>query len=287
MKKILLVLAVTYAAPCVFAQDSEGLTSKKGEAILPEANDWALMIDAVPVMDYLGNMLNGNTANTSPTWGYPGTPLAITGKMFKDEKTAYRGMLRLGFGSSTERAFSMQDGQSDPAVTVEDSWKSSYNQIVLGGGLEMRRGKTRLQGFYGGMLMIGLGGSKDEYSYGNAFSSSNTNPTRTDFGNNNPAPGVWVTSEKAGSTFMIGLRGFVGAEYFIFPKMAVGAEFGWGLGMANTGDGESTVEYWDAQNNAPKSITSKSGGNSMFGLDTDINGFQMMPTGALTLSLHF
>lgn len=287
MKKTLLLLAVASATSCILAQDSQGLTSKKGETILPEANDWALVIDAVPVMNYLGNMLNGNTANSSPTWGYPGTPLAITGKMFKDEKTAYRAMIRLGFGSSTERAFSMQDGQSDPTVTVEDSWKSSYNQIVLGGGLEMRRGKTRLQGFYGGILMIGLGGSKDEYSYGNAFSSTNTNPTRTDFGTNNPAPGVWVTSEKAGSTFMIGVRGFVGAEYFIFPKMAVGAEFGWGVGMASTGDGETTIQYWDVANNAPKSSTIKTGGSSMFGLDTDINGIQLIPTGSLILSLHF
>lgn len=287
MKKTLALLATAFATSFAFAQDEGGMTSKKGEAILPEADDWALMIDAVPVMNYLGNLVNGNTSNASPTWGYPGTPLAITGKMFKDEKTAYRAMIRLGFGSSTERAFSVQDGQSDPTVTVEDSWKSSYNQIVLGGGLEMRRGKTRLQGFYGGMLMIGLGGMKDSYTYGNAFSSTNTNPTRTDFGANNPGPGVWITEDKAGSTFSIGVRGFVGAEYFIFPKMAVGAEFGWGLGMASTGDGESTVEYWDIPNNAPKSSTTKTGGSSMFGLDTDINGAQLMPTGALTLSLHF
>jgi hypothetical protein len=267
------------------------MTSKKGEPILPESGDWALMIDATPVMNYLGNMVNGNTSNASPTWGYPGTPLAITGKMFKDEKTAYRGMIRLGFGSMNTKNFVMQDGQTnpDPNVTVEDSWKSSYNSIVLGGGLEMRRGKTRLQGFYGGMLMIGLGGSKDAYSYGNAFSSTNQTPNSTTSWSpiTNAPTGSRTLENKAGSTFMLGIRGFIGAEYFIFPKMAVGAEFGWGIGMSSTGDGEMETESWDAANNAVKTTTSKTAGSSSFGLDTDINGGQMMPTGALTLTLHF
>lgn len=288
MKNILLLTAAVFATSFALAQSPEGLVSKRGEVFLPEADDWALIIGATPVLNYLGNLMNGSTNNGSPTWGYPGTPLAITGKMFKDEKTAYRAMIRLGFGSTTQRAFSIKDEQSDPTVTVEDSWKSSYNQIVLGAGIEKRRGKTRLQGFYGGMVMLGLGGSKDEYSYGNAFSATNTLPHRTVFYNNNPAPGVWTTSEKEGSTFMIGLRGFVGAEYFILPKMAVGAEFGWGLGVSTTGSGEATVEYWDAQNDAVNTSTIKTGGGtSMFGFDTDINGLQKLPAGELTISLQF
>lgn len=283
-------MALALVVTGVIAQETGGMTSKKGEAILPEADDWALSIDAVPVMNYLGNMLNGNVSNSSPAFGYPGTPLAITGKMFKDEKTAYRAMIRLGFGSSTMNNYVDDNvNTTDPLAMTTDSWKSSYNNIVLGGGLEMRRGKTRLQGFYGGMLMFGIGGGKDTYTYGNAFSTTNLTPTST----------VWtptvsagpsaarVTENKAGGTFMLGLRGFIGAEYFIFPKMSVGAEFGWGLGMSSTGEGEMTTQYWDPVGLTAKTATTKTGKSSSFGLDTDVNGTQMIPSASLNLTLHF
>ncbi len=291
MKKTAMFVALAFICSGAIAQDeSSGLVSKKGENILPEADDWALMIDAVPVMNYLGNMLNGNLNNGSPSFGYPGTPLAITGKMFKDETTAYRAMIRLGFGSTNARNFVNNDATTtDPLDMVEDSRKTSYNNIVLGGGLEMRRGKTRLQGFYGGMLMFGIGGSKSTYSYGNAFTTTNMTPTSTtSWSPATAGPAASRTTEsKAGSTMTIALRGFIGAEYFIFPKMSVGAEFGWGLGMTSTGDGESTTEYWDGATNAPKSTTTTTGGNSAFGIDTDVKGTQLVPTSSLNLTLHF
>lgn len=295
MKKTALFTALAFVFTGAIAQDSGGgLVSKKGETILPEADDWALVIDAVPVMSYFGNILNGNTNNGSPAFGYPGTPLAITGKMFKDEKTAYRGMIRLGFGSTTQRNFVRDDVAfaASPTSTsqVEDSKKDSYNNITLGGGLEFRRGKTRLQGYYGGMLMFGIGGSKTDYTYGNGFTTTNMAPTSTtnwSTGASAPAAAGRTTSVKMGSSLYLGLRGFIGAEYFILPKFSIGAEFGWGLGLSSTGDGESTVESWDGTANAPKSTSQTVGGSSSFGIDTDVNGTQLVPTGSLNLALHF
>ena len=292
MKKTILLLAVAFGITNVFAQD---LKSKKDEPILPEAGDWALSIDAAPVLNYFGGFLS-NAGAVSPAWGYPGTPLAITGKYFKDDKTAYRAMVRLGFGSTTTNAYSEQDGQTtpDPSVTVKDSWKASYHNIILGAGIEMRKGKTRLQGYYGGMFMIGFGGSDNKYTYGNSFSKTNLLPTRKDFGNDNlgndnySAVGpTYNTQDKAGSTMMIGLRGFIGAEYFLFPKISIGAEFGWGLFFSHRGDGSTTKEYWDGVNNALKTQTIKNAGTSTFGFDTDVNGQQVMPTGTLNLTMHF
>lgn len=292
MKKTIMSVALALVVTGVIAQESTGLTSKKGEVILPEADDWALSIDAVPVMEYFGNLLNGNTGNNSPTFGYPGTPLAITGKMFKDEKTAYRAMVRLGFGSSTFNNFvDDQTNTTDPSVTVSDSWKASYNNIVLGGGMEWRKGKTRLQGFYGGMVTIGLGGGKDTYTYGNAMNTTYQAPTSTTnwatIPNGGTAAAARTLENKAGGTFALGLRGFIGAEYFIFPKMSIGAEFGWGLGMSSTGEGEVKTESYDAVTLAAKSTTTKTGKSSSFGLDTDVNGTQMIPAASLNLTVHF
>ena len=281
-------MALAFGITGAFAQEATGLTSKKGEPILPESGDWAISVDAAPVLNYFGRFLSTAGA-TSPTWGYPGTPLAITGKMFKDEKTAYRAMVRLGFGSATNNNYVQQDAQADPTVTVKDTWKNSQHNIVLGAGIEMRKGKTRLQGYYGGMLMFGIGGMKDAYTYGNAFSKTNQTPNATSSWNPNiSGPVVSRTLEnKAGSTMMLGVRGFIGAEYFIFPKIAVGAEFGWGLGMTHTGDGSKKTESWDAANTTTKTTTMKTGGKGTFGIDTDINGSQMIPTGQLTLTMHF
>jgi hypothetical protein len=288
MKKTIIMLAIAFGGTTAFAQD---LTSKKGEPYLPEAGDWAISFDAAPFLTYAGNLFNGSTAvNGSPSVGYVSNmPWGIVGKMFKDEKTAYRGMLRIGMGSNTWENFVMQDGQTDPNVTVMDEKKTSGHNVLLGGGLEMRRGKTRLQGYYGGMLWIALGGSKDEWTYGNAFSTTNMAPTATDFSTNPYTVGSMAartTENKNGSSFGFGLRGFIGAEYFVLPKISIGAEYGWGIGVMNTGDGEATTEYWDATTSAVKTLTTKTGGTKMFGLDTDISN-NMFGSGSININFHF
>jgi hypothetical protein len=287
MKKTVIMLAIAFGGTTAFAQD---LTSKKGEPYLPEAGDWAISFDAAPFLTYAGNLFNGSTSNGSPVVGYvKNMPWGIVGKMFKDEKTAYRGMLRIGMGSNTWENFVMQDGQTDPNVTVMDELKTSTHNILLGGGLEMRRGKTRLQGYYGGMLWIALGGSKSEYTYGNAFSTTNMSPTATDFSTTPYTVGAMaarVTEDKGGSSFGLGIRGFLGAEYFILPKISIGAEYGWGIGMMNTGDGEMTTEYWDPSTSAVKTLTTKTGGTKMFGLDSDISN-NLFNAGSININFHF
>ena len=283
-----MILALAFGVTTAYAQD---LTSKKGEPYLPEEGDWAIGFNADPFITYAGNLFNGGT-NTSPGITDPMGNLVITGKMFKDATTAYRVMLRIGMGSSTWNNFVMQDGQTDPNITVNDSWKNSGRNIVIGGGLEMRRGKTRLQGYYGGMLWIMMTGGGDEYTYGNAFSTTNTSPTVTLTWapiTSGPAIGSSrTTSTTAGSGFGFGLRGFIGAEYFILPKISIGAEYGWGVGMMNTGEGETVTESWDFANNTIKTTTSKTAGSKMFGLDTDINmNNAMMSNGSVNITFHF
>ncbi|MEW6470087.1 MAG: hypothetical protein AB1458_14265 [Bacteroidota bacterium] len=286
MKKAIMILALAFGTTAAFAQD---LTSKKGEPYLPEEGDWAICFDARPFLTYAGNLFSGNTgSNSSPAVMYPGNmPWGIHAKMFKDATTAYRAMIRLGFGSVTMNNYVTQDGQTDPNVKVTDEWKSSARNILLGGGLEMRRGKTRLQGYYGGMVWIMLGGGSDTYTYGNAFSTTNTSATFTNWPSTTPTTGSSRTTEVvAGSTFGFGIRGFIGAEYFILPKISIGAEYGWGIGMSNMGDGEMTTESWDFANNTIKTTTSKTGGVKSFGLDVDISN-NMLNAGALNICFHF
>jgi len=258
MKKKLFTILAVAAFGFANAQD---LTSKKGETILPESGDWALGIDASPFLQYFGNFFGKTAVNASPAFDFTVTaPMAIYGKYFVDAETAYRGRVRIGFGST-----SLTSGASaaDSAVV-----KTSGSNIVLGGGIEKRKGSTRLQGFYGGEAMIMLGSGKVTNEYETPVSATNPVATRN-------------TEVKNGGTFGFGLRGFVGAEYFVLPKLSVGGEFGWGLALNTNGEGETSTEGWDAPNTTVITNTIKTAKASNFSLDTD------NLSGSLNVIFHF
>jgi hypothetical protein len=296
MKKKTLLLATVFAASSLFAQD---LTSKKGEPYLPEANDWAIAFDAVPFLNYAGQLLS-NAGATSPILGSTNNlPFHIRGKMFKDEKTAYRAGLRLGFGNEKEtRMIGDASSTSTPTFPAlpamkEDVMKMGATNIVLSGGLEMRRGKTRLQGYYGGELLIALLSSKETYTYGNALSNGTTPVavnagTTTNFGTNFTTDTYGNTAritEAKSSFFGFGLRGFIGVEYFILPKISIGGEYGWGLMMGNE-KSSSTHESYDVGTNAVGSQTIDGNKTGMFGIDADIQ-YVTGGTGNLNIIFHF
>jgi hypothetical protein len=279
MKKLFLTVALAAAVAGANAQD---MMSKKGTPILPEAGDWSIGFDAAPWMNYFGNLMS-NAGNNSVNAAFQESN-TIVGKYMKDANTAYRAKVRIGFGSTTLNNILDQDGStSNPPATVTDELKESGMNITLGGGIQKYRGKGRLRGYYGAELGISLGSAKETYSYGNAFSSTNQAPTSTiDWSTGQTsAVGSRPTEVKAGSTFGFNLRGFIGAEYFFAPKMSIGAEYGWGLGLSSTGEGEATVESWDLVANGVRSTTSKTGKASSFGLDVD------NASGQIVLSLYF
>ncbi len=294
-KSTLVIAALVLGTTGAFAQD---LTSKKGETFLPEAGDWSIGIDATPVLNYVGNFIGGNGLNVAPSWNFLNANQTIIGKYYASETMAYRGILRIGFSNSKVNNFVTDDNQTAPTFPgtnqqVEDNARNASNFIGLGGGLEWRRGKTRLQGFYGADMMFWMAGSKSVYEYGNDYSATNTNPTSTNWGtgNINPTyanyPGR-VKESKAGTSVGFGVRGFVGVEYFIVPKISIGGEFGWGFGIVSTGESTAIVESQNPTTpGAGESINyTTTGKSSGFVIDTDRNAFGT-GTGSLRLNFHF
>lgn len=290
MKKFFFLISAAALTATASAQD---LTNKRGESILPSQGDWAIGINAEPFLYYIGNAFNGNNNNLAPSMQYPAYPWAITGKKFITDKQAYRAKLRIGIGSVKQAALVKKDlvntTGSDTTKMTEDIQKITSHNIALGFGKEWRRGKTRLQGFYGFEGMLWLQGQKTKYEYGNEFGADNPTPTSYIFtSNTSSAATVRVTESKTGNTFGIGVRGFLGAEYFLFPKISLGAEFGWGLGVEATSEGSRISETWDSASSQVKSIEERtSGRRSSWGFDSDINGKQGMGSGALMITLHF
>ncbi|HTA63332.1 MAG TPA: hypothetical protein VK835_12785, partial [Bacteroidia bacterium] len=211
MKKSVLALAMAFGVTSAFAQD---LTSKKGEPILPEAGDWAISADATPFLNYFGKLFN--SANQAPSMQFLNGQNVIMGKYFKDEKTAYRVGLNIGFGSKSTTNLVNQDNPAVvPAgtqpVQVTDKLKHGNTGIGLTAGIEKRKGKTRLQGYYGAEAGFYVSSTKDTYTYGNTFVANgtspgtSTSPTSTDW--NNPLAtggygtltGARTTQTKSGS----------------------------------------------------------------------------------------
>lgn len=312
MKRSITVIALALVCSGAFAQD---LTSKKGEPMLPEAGDWGLGVDATPFLNYAGNFFGKSTSNSAPTFNFLSGVNTITGKYFKDASNAYRGSLRIGFGSNTSRNMVADRSASltpasYPSVDPmkENFWKRSSTNIGLSAGMEMRKGKTRLQGYYGGELGIFLSNSSDKFTYGNALSTSTTNPVDVsnadsfsgagNVSSSVPVTGMngmaRVTERKNGSTFSFGVRGLIGVEYFILPKISLGGEFGWGIGLSTSG--KSTTTYESVGNTStpgntqPDTIgkstvtTSKSGS---FTIDTDNTNSFFGSNGSIRLNFYF
>jgi hypothetical protein len=259
--KVFLVAIALGLGSLSFAQDEEVLTGKDGTAVLPAAGDWALGFDAAPLLNYAGNMFNGNT-NNSMGAAWANSDMAITGKYFKDANTAYVASVRIGMGSATMSTLTDTSGTGD---YISDDMTMGSNAVVLGGGMEMRRGYGRLQGKYGFGGNISMGGASSSYTYALACDANN--------------PFARVTESNSGSTFSLSVGAMIGVEYFIMPKVSIGAEYTWGLGFSSTGEGTTTSEYFDGTEVV--TMDSRTGGSSGFGIDTGNNG------GAIMLMFHF
>jgi hypothetical protein len=319
MKKSTLIVTALLAGSGVFAQD---LTSKKGEPYLPEAKDWAISIDATPFLSYMGNLFTRDTAkNKAPVANWINTNnMQVTGKYYKDEKTAYRVSVRVGFYSNKQVALIPDASQtgtiSYPNLPIykQDDVNNRGHYVGLGFGIEKRRGKTRLQGYYGADAWIFTSGHSLKYDYGNALNSGGggaiqvtpNGTTTTNFGNNSVLAAVTpfasnligvtdtygtpsrVTNVSMGQTFGIGVRGFIGAEYFIFPKIALGFEYGWGLGFSTTGMSSYSLESVGGTPTTVGVQTRNISRINKVALDNDINGGGSgSGTGAIKLTLHF
>lgn len=231
MKKILILSF--FALGMIFnsyAQE-QALVSKKGTPYLPEQGEMALGIDATPFLGYLGNMFNDNVNNLAPNPTFLDNNTIFL-KYFIKENRAIRARFQYTSKFNTLKKYVRDDAAffANPLSNEEvlDKMIDRDRLIELGVGYEFRKGKSRIQGFYGGELGFSIATSSQKYEYGNAYSVLNPNATTHDFGSNK-LPNGRILESKDGSTFGVGLTGFLGVEYFVLPKFSLGAEMAWSL----------------------------------------------------------
>ena len=234
------------------------LLSKNGHQILPKKGDWSLGINASSVLQYFGNAANGENFNGSPRFNQidKNLPTAtIWGKYFIADDLAWRGGVDI-FADVTRDRFRVDDDASlNPDDVVFDIRDITRYGTTISLGLEKRKGKSRVQGVYGAEFFVHYTtNSNQKFQYGNEITTSNQEPTGTNFGNPTgvtaPALGFRVVEADFGSFLEVGLRGFIGVEYFFAPKMSVGGEFYWGASYETLGQTSTTFEGYEGSTNS-------------------------------------
>lgn len=248
MKNISLLILACLFAFNVQAQD-DVLTGQKGQPILPEAGDIGLGVNLIPLFNWFGNSFNNNSNNT-----YAGTNKFFTtfgnsvimGKYMLSESSALRVNFGLSFSHYEDNKYVFDDAANDPNVTVTDTRIADNSRFTLGVGYEMRRGKGRIQGYYGADLSFMVNKfSGYTYQYGNGFSTTNNVPTAYNWGSN-LSGGERTIQDAVSAEFGVGLRPFIGVEYFVAPKLSMGCEFGYALMYTHTFESQEITEYYEA-----------------------------------------
>jgi hypothetical protein len=314
-KKTLLIpgiFLITFSVITSAQAQSQGdsvLKSKHGHPILPKAGDIALGFNAVPVIDFFlnsanylmsgrPNSLNGSATTVNYTSNMENQ---ITGKYYLDAKTAIR--VRLGYNSLSgtvsnpvQDAIAMynaqQSGNPDniqtaSKMTVNDVISFAKANITAQVGIEKRRGYGRLQGYYGAEFGVGSFKNNSTVTYGNAFSSLYETTYTTNFNSGSTAtynPAISGSSATRNvdtthnSNWVVSLRGFIGVEYFFFPKISIGAEFGWSYAMTFIRGYSVTTETYYNGNNGPVDVvqtTNPGKATTTHGFSVDDNNGQL------------
>jgi len=323
----------------MFAQAQESgsgdevVKNKKGNEILPKAGDIAIGFNTIPIINLFFGTLSRNPGTSSPNVvNYTqNSNNQIVAKYFLTAKSAIR--IRLGIntlsGGVTNRVqdskvlydagFGTQDEiEAARIYQVKDEVTFKKSNWAISAGYEMRRGYRRLQGFMGGELGFGGFSSKQSISYGNAMSDQYAVEYTNDFNTGgttftdptepraNHAANTRNLETTNRSGFRMGIRGFIGVEYFIFTKISIAAEYGWGWAMSRRGRQTTTNEVYSNGQSGPVVVIEEVNNDSNekrrgFSVDNntnptnpfslpqavDNNTTLLGGTGALTLLFHF
>lgn len=329
MKKNVLIVAALFSTMLTQAQEAssdEVLKNKKGHEILPKKGDIGLGFNAVPLLDVITNMVRLNQAvgaqNTNANQFVQGSNNQIVGKYFLTPKSAIR--VRLGINTlsgsfvnqvqDAEAMYKATLGTADDVTAasllkVDDKLKYSKSNTLFTVGYEMRRGYRRLQGFYGAEFGIGGTSARQDVTYGNNFSdqypvqyTSNFNGSTisTQNPNNTRVIRNLYTRERGG--IRLGLRGFVGIEYFVFSKISIAAEYGWAYSITTRRGQTSTREVYQVGQNGPSVFTEEvntdssektkgfavdNNSGSVFSMNNTLGGNTALNGGAGAISIIF
>lgn len=276
---LLCITAAASAQTLVVVEEKPVLTNKKGSRILPQAGDMALGVSVNPLFSYIKHVGRA-TGPESPTFESITAP-AIYTKFFVHDNQAIRVGLSLNFGTDHYTGSVLENGNPDGTVT--DTRRDKNNGFGVTIGYEWRRGRGRLQGFYGVEAGVGYSKLRTTYEYGNAMTTTYTSPYSFDFTLLQGRPMSRRTLESAGAAnFNVGLYGFIGVEYFFAPKMSIGGEFNLGVVWNDQGRSDVTTQFYDQATETVRTETVRTRDSSV-----PNDGFSVRTTAVSNIALMF
>ena len=272
MKKIFTILSAVMLTCSLSAQ--KWTDRWTDDSYLPEAGNWSIGFDATSSLNYFGNLFNAGA--TAPTADYVSGPdhvsdfdQTIYGKLMTSDNEALRVRLGIKMYKDVDRTdVADNDPDADAGDTVEDKVSIGETDINLWVGKEFRKGSARIQGVYGAEAGLGMESKTTTYDYGNSVDQEGTGPLKV----------------RDGMQLGIGLRAFIGAEYFVLPSMSIGAEYGWGFYYKFQGGGSAKSNAWVADSNGDMyedETETKNANDNEIGFKND------NATGSLVLRMYF
>lgn len=291
MKRLISIIAIGLL--CLTNINAQSEDSK---SYLPKQGDMAFGINMKPVLKYAGNIFNGNTDNrVDYIGGEPVTEnisdfdsdilpdVSIMGKYMLTDNWGLRANIGIMCGLDTDRSY-VQDDKSamlNPfdETKLIDTRKTSSNGMSVMLGSEYRKGNNRIQGVFGMGILLGFYNKTVSYDYANKVTSLNNNPSSAwnDF-----YDGYRVTKKSSENNLFFGLTGSAGIEWFVAPKVSLGAEVNLSLYYINGGQTYTKSEGYNSVTQSFEECTDLSSpGNNKLRFATENLG------GSLYMAFYF
>lgn len=271
MKKIFCFAVVAALALPMVAADKatpEERGNRDYSSWLPAKGDCSVGFSLDPLTTYIGNFFNGNTNNSlgdlggdpindvasGLSWGKP--IVSIMGTYMATDNLAVKANIGFGFSMTQNNQYALDEAAAflDPLsrakVIDSEHRRMSTGSVAL--GIEYRVGKTRpVQGVFGVGANYSFGSYRSTYTYGNAITELIQAPDIA-VGSYEQVAGYMpnartLSVQNPELIHMVGLYGSVGVEWFVAPKIALGANVNIGLYYAINPARATTYEGWNTQ----------------------------------------
>lgn len=252
---------------------------------LPAQGNFSVAFSLDPIATFVGNMFANGEGRVNALTNLAGEPLlsdqleqrlgrpmaSIMGTYMLTDQLGLKA--NIGFGYSTKKT---NYYVIDDAALFDDPWSTKqvidsrkYENITgsIALGVEYRVGKRLpVQGVFGGGVNYLFGNVSNTYTYGNAITELNQQPTSGIPGfawvsaptfNTNKFMSARVLSETSAVNLvhMIGLYGSVGVEWFVAPKIALGANVNLALYYEVVPSRATEYEGWNSITEAAEKYT--------------------------------
>lgn len=244
-KAFSLFVVLLFSISATYAQDSSDVI------LHPQKGEFGIGFNTVPVFSFFSFV--DNKDDELNRWDFFGTN-TFRVKYLISERTALRASLSVNSSYNRFGNDVFDDTQNTPDARVTDYATLTSQFYATTVGVEWRKGSEKIEGVFGTELAGMFYYETTKYDYGNSFGLLNQAPTSTtwakddnsrqlDVQTSSPS-GERLKSYSSGAQYGIGIRPFIGVEYFLASKISLGVEFGWYFMYSYQESGLETHEYF-------------------------------------------